>query len=976
MVADFYRALGWRVITNTSVAGQQVDILGSRYIEGMGIVTSIIECKNWARPINNQEVQNFIATVTSLRQGGKVQVGVMVGANGFTSHARATADHVHYVTLLEPSDLEADVLNSTFAMANLLAEYESQDIRQDFVSIDGRVGTWLDFAGSGNGTVRDVANHISNSVINERKLKFFLLADYGAGKTTLLRRIQYQLIRARLDRRSNRLPVFIALKNFHETQDLSLLIKNSIREDFLRDLSTESLWASINRGRFIFLFDGFDEMSDRSGEGRRAHLFARLLPALTSLCPAVLTSRPSLFIVKSELSTLIERWREKSAPLSPIASTVAQPGKNAARRHAALESLRDHLMYRMNVTMSAASTVITDLPPDGAVSIISLEPFTEEKIVAYLEQRLSNTSVIRPASVGQVLSFIQRVYDLSDLASRPLLLRLIVDTIVEGGIDVTDSALQFGPSGLYELYTTIKLDLDWKKGSIRRAILSREERRQFAVSVAMLMQERGTLQVPLADVLDILSEKFNETGGVDHKAFSPEEIATDFLTCSFLTIDSKQDCRFVHRSFQEFFVARTIQQRLKSTHGSLQAVLPTAVLYFLGGFAPTEPSLAERLWYMLKRSNPSDRVLRRNVLAAYLFTKPDHTSRSLRDFDLFDLSFGDLIFQETKFTNCSFANIAAKRLQLYNSRWQDIRFSQCSMNSFSLQASSISAKLKGCVIPNIQVDNSLGHLDLEEGVSSISLTGSDLSLRLAHARINSLVVKDCTLKLSMVSPSLELMQISQSTLELSRSPEEGSSVVNDRHADASWTATSSIVRVGSVLYSMPRNLKLQTSILQVDDYDGTTERESKVASVLPLLSPDSCMIALGHSLDYKTLYAGGQKAAQPRVGMLGVRVICSAKDELSKLSIWGIIMLSGDETPYDLSRGIRAVTPHLAVCTKAWLVEALQERGALNVLSPLRQNLIPEPQGSTDTVTARAVLKAEPYLHGLSDFITAHYRGA
>jgi hypothetical protein len=128
--------------------------------------------------------------------------------------------------------------------------------------------------------------------------------------------------------------------------------------------------------------------------------------------------------------------------------------------------------------------------------VINLQPFNTEKIEQYLAQRLAASKAVpgHPAhNVNDTLAFIDRVYDLWDLASRPLLLKLIVDTILEGGIDVTDPTLQFGPSDLYELYTSIKLDLDWGKGPVRRGALTRDQRRQFAETVAVAMHEAGGL---------------------------------------------------------------------------------------------------------------------------------------------------------------------------------------------------------------------------------------------------------------------------------------------------------------------------------------------------------------------------------------------------------------------------------------------------------------------------------------------------
>lgn len=173
-----------------------------------------------------------------------------------------------------------------------------------------------------------------------------------------------------------------------------------------------------------------------------------------------------------------------------------------------------------------------ELPPDEALAVVNIQPLDAEKIREYIRRKFGSVEGGFHYSVEDTMAFIARTYDLSDLASRPLLLRMIVDTIMEGAVDVTDLTLQFGPSALYELYISIKLQLDWDKGDVRRGALDRNQRRDFAVAVAVAMYEAGKLDINLSDVLATLPSSIVSVAGVE---LSAEEIATDFLTCSFLS---------------------------------------------------------------------------------------------------------------------------------------------------------------------------------------------------------------------------------------------------------------------------------------------------------------------------------------------------------------------------------------------------------------------------------------------------------
>jgi hypothetical protein len=214
-VADIYRALGCRVTTNIQLPGQEADLLVTRYVEGFGTLTFMVECKDWSKSVGNQEVQNFIATVTTLRADNSIHYGVMVARCGFTPDARAIGDRIRYVSLLTPEELEHDMLNATLGMRQLANDYQDQDIFDDFVEIDGNWTTWPDASAENGSEVKNVCAAIHDSITKGQRTNFFLLADYGSGKSTVLRRLQYQLCNSKLANSSNYLPVFVPLKNYY-----------------------------------------------------------------------------------------------------------------------------------------------------------------------------------------------------------------------------------------------------------------------------------------------------------------------------------------------------------------------------------------------------------------------------------------------------------------------------------------------------------------------------------------------------------------------------------------------------------------------------------------------------------------------------------------------------------------------------------------------------------------------------------------
>ena len=119
----------------------------------------------------------------------------------------------------------------------------------------------------------------------------------------------------------------------------------------------------------------------------------------------------------------------------------------------------------------------------------------------------------------------------------------------------------------------------------------------------------------VADSPDVMQSL---VGKLEH--ITAEEIATDIRLCSFLTRDRNDEFCFVHRSFMEFFLARSIRYSLDE-EGDLSVLkkrLSPAVIYFLGSFLVFDERLKKVLIDAYKSAHSADPVYRRNILATIL----------------------------------------------------------------------------------------------------------------------------------------------------------------------------------------------------------------------------------------------------------------------------------------------------------------------------------------------------------------------
>jgi hypothetical protein len=99
-VADAYRACGAQVQRNVEIAGFQIDVVATERLRSGVDVRTAVECKHLGRPVNSREIARFAQVLTTLRQAGAVDVGVMVSSSGFSVNARETAAQLGVRTLV------------------------------------------------------------------------------------------------------------------------------------------------------------------------------------------------------------------------------------------------------------------------------------------------------------------------------------------------------------------------------------------------------------------------------------------------------------------------------------------------------------------------------------------------------------------------------------------------------------------------------------------------------------------------------------------------------------------------------------------------------------------------------------------------------------------------------------------------------------------------------------------------------------
>lgn len=172
-------------------------------------------------------------------------------------------------------------------------------------------------------------------------------------------------------------------------------------------------------------------------------------------------------------------------------------------------------------------------------SLVFVNPFSQGQIEEYMTKWAVKDS-------PTYIKIIRDVYNLADLATRPALLNIIAKTIPQLA-ELEMNAIN--AASLYELYVRFWLERDdW------RSNLKPDERSMLAESLTEYLFVQGIANIHFSKLPE-LGAKWRQDPGSTHDL---DILDYELRTCSFLRRDHKGNYTFVHKSFQEYMLARIL----------------------------------------------------------------------------------------------------------------------------------------------------------------------------------------------------------------------------------------------------------------------------------------------------------------------------------------------------------------------------------------------------------------------------------
>lgn len=342
----------------------------------------------------------------------------------------------------------------------------------------------------------DLDSYVNKWLVDRSPRHLALLGEFGSGKTWFSRKFAKTCLDRYLENPdSNRLPVFISLRDYAKSYSIKQLITDLLVNEYEFQLQGgfEMFEELNNQGKFILIFDGFDEMAQKVDYSVVADNFREIGKVASPASKVLLTCRTTYFRYEIE-SQRILGGKEKTASTLP----TAQSG----------------------------------------FEIIQIEELDDEQILEVMSKRIGDHSI-----ASEYWEKLKPIYDIPSLAHKPVLIPMLIE--IMPSIVLGDNSID--ASMIYHMYTDKWLNQAHKEG--RTYLKNKWQSLFFVNSLAWYMLKTQELRIHWKKIPEFINKYFNiDLSEVDY-------YASDLRTNSFLKRDERGIFEFSHKSMTEFFVA-------------------------------------------------------------------------------------------------------------------------------------------------------------------------------------------------------------------------------------------------------------------------------------------------------------------------------------------------------------------------------------------------------------------------------------
>ncbi|MDF3005333.1 MAG: hypothetical protein K0S22_1805 [Oscillospiraceae bacterium] len=502
-VAEIFKAQGYTVIQNVSNRATQIDFIAQlKY--GFSSIRALVECKykfKSDKTVSGEDVRKLFGTKAVYEKSNPHEhiTHIYVVSNSPFSAQANEVAKELGVELFVYKDLLKQIIDFEPYLKHNIAEYEKSNLYNNYIDLLSEYGEPL-------------SDYVFDSGDSDEDNALIIFGEYGSGKTSFCWNLTYNISKRILSGERLLVPIFIKLRDYNKAIDIESLISNLLINKLGIINGTIHTFEKYRKTEGILLiFDGFDEIAKRADYDVKYNVYSQIIKMVDSKTRVILTCRPNYFHDQDEYQAIFKSTH-----------TFLEP----------------------------STTKYVDFQE------VNIGELNSEQVIDYVskyEHKLQEANI----SAGDFFSIIENTHDLSDLVKRPVLLNLIIETIPMFLKDKnTLESLNINSATLYEVYTRKWLDRENEKG---KTLIKPIQKRLFCEELAFNMFLQHQSSIHYSKLPSTIKNFFSTLSDKDEIDY----FSHDIQSCSFLSSQDEGYFGFIHKSFMEYFVAKTILEKLK-----------------------------------------------------------------------------------------------------------------------------------------------------------------------------------------------------------------------------------------------------------------------------------------------------------------------------------------------------------------------------------------------------------------------------
>ena len=496
-----------------------------------------------------------------------------------------------------------------------------------------------------------------DSFLESEYKALLILGDYGSGKTSFCYVYTLELLDNFLQGKSGVLPILIKLRGYNKAVGVAQLLTDYFVNDLgINNFNIMSLKLLLKNINVVLIFDGFDEIAKKVDFDIKYDALKEICSLAEKETKIVVTCRPNYFQNASEFEQI---FRNSYFPYEPGDKPLPEFIEN---------------------------------------SILDLELSQIEYYIESYTNELKNYNI----SISEVLQTIANTHDLTDLAKRPFLLYMILNTLPRIlNEEKGEKNFKINAYRLYVVYTD-----NWIKREDRKnkTLIKKEDKELFCKELAFELYISNNVSLSYKDFPMAIKKHFKYVERIEDIDY----FTHDIQSCSFLTSDRSGDFKFIHKSFMEFFVADRVITKLSDsfnkckkkedfvkqinfflgkTYLSMEICLfiNDMINYFNNNIINKVSEYFDEINYIAKSNllsvlaktgiNMSEFLVDHKVLGDILhvdFSTANFEGKILRNVTFDNIQFYLVKFKKVTFINCNFNGTIFEKSVL-----EDVRFYNC-----------------------------------------------------------------------------------------------------------------------------------------------------------------------------------------------------------------------------------------------------------------------------------------------------------